>query len=282
MNFHNFLKRLAPVTEKLAGKLPDIPWPTVLEQLRPSTLGYHYWPMNIETVAEEEGMKLLRFNGTVEVWLPTRVRADEILWREFYSVFDDRPNNYHYYLIPQTPIHPGDIVIDCGACEGFFILQALERGAGKVVAVEANATLLPCLHRTLSNAMDKVIIEHAAVGALNGNVRFDFDPENPAGGKICSEGVEVPMKTIDQIVEELCLPKVDFIKMDIEGAEIQATEGALGVLERYHPRVAIATYHRVFDFVALRAILRSVGYKNILLKGITSHPDRRPMMIHAW
>lgn len=204
------------------------------------------------------------------------------LWMEFCFVFDSRASNQYYYLVPQTPVRPSDIVIDCGACEGFFILQALERGPEKVVAVEANSTLLPCLRRTLAGVLDKVVIEHCAAGAWNGRARFDFDPDNPASGKVSSKGFEVPVKTIDQMVHDLCLPRVDFIKMDIEGAEIQATEGALGVLERYHPRVAIATYHRVFDFVALRAILRSVGYKNILLKGITSHPDRRPMMIHAW
>lgn len=57
-------------------------------------------------------------------------------------------------------------------------------------------------------------------------------------------GPEVPLTTIDRIVEELNLARVDFIKRDIEGAEERALEGARRTLERFKPRLAVATEHR--------------------------------------
>jgi hypothetical protein len=48
---------------------------------------------------------------------------------------------------------------------------------------------------------------------------------------------------IDDVVQELSLPRVDFIKMDIEGAEMKALQGAASVLRRYRPQMAIAVEH---------------------------------------
>jgi FkbM family methyltransferase len=63
------------------------------------------------------------------------------------------------------------------------------------------------------------------------------------GGK----GPVVPLTTIDKLVDELRLPSVDFVKMDIEGAEMQALKGAVATVRRFHPRMAISVEHRPSD-----------------------------------
>jgi UDP-3-O-acyl-N-acetylglucosamine deacetylase len=68
--------------------------------------------------------------------------------------------------------------------------------------------------------------------------------------------VRVPLTTIDRIVAELNLPRVDFIKMDIEGAEIPALRGAHATLERYKPRLAIAAEHKPDDQYTIPAAVR--------------------------
>ena len=68
----------------------------------------------------------------------------------------------------------------------------------------------------------------------------------------------VPLTTIDKIVNELGLERVDFIKMDIEGAEVAALTGARETLRRFRPRLAIAVYHREGDLVGVeQAVLQA-------------------------
>jgi hypothetical protein len=55
------------------------------------------------------------------------------------------------------------------------------------------------------------------------------------------------------------MPRVDFIKMDIEGSELAALKGASGALREWKPRLAISLYHRVEDFHAIPLWLDSLG-----------------------
>lgn len=66
----------------------------------------------------------------------------------------------------------------------------------------------------------------------------------------------VPAVTIDDVVEEQHLGRVDFIKMDIEGGEVDALRGAEGTLKRFTPRLAISAYHRPHDLPDIVALIR--------------------------
>ena len=63
----------------------------------------------------------------------------------------------------------------------------------------------------------------------------------------------MPLTTIDRIVAELDLPRVDYIKLDIEGAESNAIRGASKTLEKFRPRMAIASYHNDDDLEVIPA-----------------------------
>ena len=66
------------------------------------------------------------------------------------------------------------------------------------------------------------------------------------------------MKSIDQIAAELQLPAVDFIKMDIEGAEVEALKGARQTIRRYRPFLAIATEHTEDKVRNVRNVIATV------------------------
>ena len=70
--------------------------------------------------------------------------------------------------------------------------------------------------------------------------------------------VEVETTTIDQLVDELRLPRVDVLKLDIEGAERDALKGARSTLERFRPRLLIDANHLPDDPTVLPRILRDV------------------------
>jgi FkbM family methyltransferase len=70
------------------------------------------------------------------------------------------------------------------------------------------------------------------------------------GSLVHDEGgrqVEVPVTTIDLLVRELGLPRVDFIKIDIEGAEREALQGGMQTLRRHRPRLRLDSYHEPDD-----------------------------------
>jgi hypothetical protein len=65
---------------------------------------------------------------------------------------------------------------------------------------------------------------------------------------------EIPKQavTIDDVVRGLNIPRVDFIKTDIEGAERYALKGAAHVLSTYAPRLGVSSYHYPDDPAVLR------------------------------
>jgi len=59
------------------------------------------------------------------------------------------------------------------------------------------------------------------------------------------DSIEIETTTIDELVRQLKLPKVNLIKMDIEGASLMALEGAEETLGRPEVKLAIAAYHNL-------------------------------------
>jgi FkbM family methyltransferase len=288
MKIEGVIKRLKPFWQKLTGQLPLCPWSVILARFDPRTLSAYPPTIKISVVAEDEQFKKLRFNDMHEVWFPKQTPLTADLWSEYLAVFWPHPANGHYYLAGGTGIIQGDVCLDCGACEGFFVLQALSLGASKVVCLEPSQEMAECLKRTFSDEIKsgRVTVQNVAVGAMQGSANFTFDCLQPFGGKVESEtaSIAIAVTTISKLAQDLNLPKVDFIKMDIEGAEIQAIEGALSLLAKQSPKLAITTYHRPFDFAALHALLVNAGYRRIKPVGVTERNDGiyRPVMLHAW
>ena len=61
--------------------------------------------------------------------------------------------------------------------------------------------------------------------------------------------------TLDTLVANLKLSKVDFIKMDIEGSERKALAGSQQVLQKWKPRLAISSYHLKGDAAAITSLV---------------------------
>ena len=145
-------------------------------------------------------------------------------------------------------LRPGDTVIDVGGHLGTFTRYALRAGASRVVAVEPVPQLVSCLQRTFAPEIASGAVVIAPVAAWNVNTTLEFltGPQST----MCSVGdqrdastIRVIAETLDTMVARLGLSRVDFIKMDIEGAEPEALAGAAGLIARDHPRMAICIYH---------------------------------------
>jgi len=130
-------------------------------------------------------------------------------------------------------------------------------GAQKVVAIEIDPVNWECLNRTFAQEIKegRVVVVPVGVWDKEGTVELNGDSvvlDNHASKKVLC------VKTIDQIVAELNLPRVDFITMDIEGAEKPALRGAAQTLKRFHPRMAISSEHLPDDTIAIPDTVRRI------------------------
>lgn len=85
-------------------------------------------------------------------------------------------------------------------------------------------------------------------GMWREKTQLKFSAKNNSGSRFVSEGEqEVQMVDVDSIDNVCAEDKVTFIKMDIEGSELAALEGAVSVIKRDKPRLAICVYHKPED-----------------------------------
>ncbi len=168
------------------------------------------------------------------------------------------------YHIRAGMVQPGDVVLDIGANVGTVTRDALRAGAKLVVAVEPEPTTLECLRRNLQREISsgRVIVVPKGAWDADSTLPLHIDP-NPLGSSLVLGGrgartILVPLVTIDEIVAELRLEKVDFIKMDIEGAESHALLGASQTLRKFHPRMSLELEHHTEDADELPRIARGI------------------------
>lgn len=150
---------------------------------------------------------------------------------------------------------PGDCVIDAGACFGDTAL-AFAAGAGesgRVHAFEIDPANLVVASSNLAQNPRlgvRIRLNSLALGREAGTLyRHGSGP----GAQVSADpgGVPVEVSTLDDYAAANGLAKVDFIKMDIEGAEMDALLGARNTLARNRPRLAISLYHRAADLARI-------------------------------
>jgi FkbM family methyltransferase len=147
--------------------------------------------------------------------------------------------------IPQK----GDTVVDGGALFGFcgIAFSLLVGDSGRVVAFEPDPANFRVLARNVKKHRSKnIVLINKGIGGKNSKKRFFCG----RGGRssffydnVAQESIEVETVCLDSELEKMNIKKVDFIKMDIEGSEIEAVAGAKNLLAKNSVRLAIASYH---------------------------------------
>ncbi len=180
----------------------------------------------------------------------------------------------HYSLAREgceIGVIPGDVVVDAGACwaEAALKFASLVGDEGKVYAFEFEPDNLEILKENLrlnpSLGARVQLVERPVWSRVGVEVKYDSSGPSTTiveGHAGTGESAAVTT-TIDQLVHEYELERVDFIKMDVEGAELPALRGAEATIRGHQPKLAISLYHSLDDFVGVPAWLRDleVGYR---------------------
>jgi FkbM family methyltransferase len=139
----------------------------------------------------------------------------------------------------QKEINPGDTVLDIGAHIGYYTLISAKivREHGRVFSFEANPSNYAILKKNIEvNGYHNVIAIQKAISNFQGNTKLFFEKSSNTRWSsiynIHGEGkfIEVDVSTIDEILKDYT-GRVDFIKLDIEGAEMAALRGMNNILK---------------------------------------------------
>lgn len=166
---------------------------------------------------------------------------------------------------------PGDVVIEAGACWGETALYfAHEVGdAGQVLAFEFIPSNIEILRQNIASNPQLAgriqVVERPLWDRSNQTLYYvDWGP----GSRVSFEKMrsdfpdtQCATATIDEIAAARQLRSVDFIKMDIEGAELNALKGAEQSIRRFHPKLAISLYHSISDFKTIPRYIDSLGLR---------------------
>jgi len=191
-------------------------------------------------------------------------------------IFIHEMHKYKNIVAPEI----GDVVLDCGACYGDSCLYFanLVGENGKVFSFEFIPDHIQVFNKNMSLNPSLQGISDLIPNPLweKKGQKVYFNDNGPASKVEVTEfdgydGV-TETQTIDDFYEERGLSKVDFIKMDIEGAEPYALKGGEKVIRKHKPKLAIASYHSLEDFVNIPLWIDGLGlgYK-IYLDHFTIH-----------
>ena len=174
-----------------------------------------------------------------------------------------------YYLNKEVKPEQGEIVIDCGACwgdtpiefastvgeEGF--VYAYEFIPRNLELININLELNPDISSRIK------IIQNAVWSESKKEVYYKDQGPGSTVKFEKFDGYEgsCTTLTIDDLVKKENISKVDFIKMDIEGAEPDALEGALKTIKKFKPKLAISIYHNLGDYSQIIPWLNSLNLK---------------------
>lgn len=277
--------RLQPLLDKMGGRAPLCPWSATITLLSPRTFRVYPPARKIRTNESKERRKLLEFGGRHRFWFPEGMEESQELWSEYLVGFWDHPVNFHQYLRGGVSLEATDLVIDCGACEGFFTRAALDAGVNKVVCVEPSSVMADCLRMTFEPeiAAGRVVVAQVALGSFPGSARFSSAEDDAFAGRFDGSGGEiVDVATLESLAAEHGRPT--FIKMDLEGSEYQALSGGFDLLKEHRPKLGITTYHNPWDYAVISSFLKGAGYQSVKPYGITYRHETtpRPVMVHAW
>jgi FkbM family methyltransferase len=139
-------------------------------------------------------------------------------------------------------VQSGDVVVDVGAHVGTFGDDALRRGASKVILIEPDPVNVECIRRNFAQeiAGGRVIVVPEGAWSSRSTLKFSTGVSNSGTGSFVvqeegSKTLSIPVRPLDDILAGLGIGKIDYIKIDIEGAEREALKGARQTLRRWRP-----------------------------------------------
>lgn len=157
------------------------------------------------------------------------------------------------YFDPCIRLNEEEVFVDCGGYIGDTVLEFINQTNHykHVFTFEPEAENIQAMQTNLSS-YENVTIVKKGVWHQEAILRFNAGGGGSSG--FSNDGnVEVPVTKIDALLSTGYTPT--FIKMDIEGAEVMALQGASRTIRDHKPKMAVCVYHKPTDMVEIPAII---------------------------
>lgn len=179
-----------------------------------------------------------------------------------------------YNRDPHFAIKNGDTVIDVGAHIGFYSLHGgLKMKNGQILAFEPNPDTFSRLEKNieLNNLNNIINAWNKAVAACSGTVNLRISKNSSEGNTIMARGtvaeydevMPVAAITLDDIVRKSYLSKIDMLKIDAEGAEVEILKGGMEKAMPIVQKIIIETHSPELR-KSCEKILSEAGFDKVL------------------
>src|SRR6266542_785412 len=159
-----------------------------------------------------------------------------------------------YFPSDVISLRAAEVFVDCGAYTGDTIQDFLAVSKGRyqrIIALEPDERNLRALLDSIGDARIRTL--PYAAGAKREVLLMS---SSGASSAVCAQGdIEVQCATLDELLDD---EAPTFIKMDIEGSEIDALRGGAATIRRCSPKLAVSVYHRPDDLWKIPLLLKEL------------------------
>ncbi|MGA3282047.1 MAG: FkbM family methyltransferase [Smithella sp.] len=192
----------------------------------------------------------------LNLWADNYSKAEYIaqfqwrILRDFCAAGNKLPMNELYFPKDLWTSNSKEIFIDCGAFRGDTIKNFIvnyDSAFSKIIAIEPDPENYQYLNNYVStlpeNINNKIFTYQTAVGEKSGEISFDISG-TVASAINSSSDIKIKCSTLDALCEGF---EPTFVKMDVEGAELDILKGAQKIISKARTIWAVCLYHRQTD-----------------------------------
>lgn len=164
-------------------------------------------------------------------------------------------NQKTQYIVPELHFSDHEIIVDCGAFTGDTVKLFYENIPGcRVVALEPEEKNFESLQNLKFEGLKAI-----KCGAWSEDTTLTFSDEGggTTSGTVSDSGnIRIEVKALDNLLE---CQSATYVKMDIEGAEMEALKGAEKIIKENRPKLAICIYHKPQDFFEIPLYIKNLN-----------------------
>ncbi len=195
----------------------------------------------------------VRSKETLIHFVKGRVSGDQ---RYFSEIIDPDP----YFPDGVLVLGKKEVIVEVGSYDGQTLMDIIERTGGnfeKIYCFEPDRECIPVLEKIVNKSGKQICLIKKGAGSRRDKLYFKSEPAYGTSRTVSKERYDymIDVTSIDEELHE----KVTYIKMDIEGMEMDCLRGGVRTIMEYQPKMAVCVYHHMDDIYEIPRYLRQVN-----------------------